>query len=68
MRELGPYSAILTGGKAQSMLSRVVNNVIVLMLISVILDNVNVNVVTEDEVNVDSVDVYDVNKNVDHGT
>jgi hypothetical protein len=42
MRELGPYSAILAGGKAQSLLSRVVNSVIVLMLINVIVDNMNV--------------------------
>ena len=42
MKELGPYnSAILTGGKVKTLLSRVVNNVIVLMLI--------VNVVNEDK-------------------
>jgi hypothetical protein len=38
MRKLGPYSAILTGGMVQSLLSQVVNNVIMLMLISVIVD------------------------------
>jgi formiminotetrahydrofolate cyclodeaminase len=48
MRELGQYSAILTVGMAQSLLSRVVNSVIVLMLINVIVDNVNANVVNED--------------------
>jgi hypothetical protein len=37
--------------KAQSLLSRVVNNVIVLRLINVIVDNVNV--MNEDNVNVD---------------
>jgi hypothetical protein len=42
MKELGPYhSAILTGGKVKNLLSRVVNNVIVLMLI--------VNVVNKDK-------------------
>jgi hypothetical protein len=46
MKELGPYSAILTGGKAKSLLSWVVNNVIVLMLI--------VNVVNENNVNEDN--------------
>jgi hypothetical protein len=48
MRELGPYSAILAGGKAQSLLSRVVSSMIELMLINVSMDNVNVNVVNED--------------------
>jgi hypothetical protein len=72
MRELGPYSAILAGGKAQSLLSWVVNSVIVLMLINVIMDNVNnpwqvvlnqvVVVSNVNNVYVDSVDVNDVNE------
>ena len=71
MKELGPYSAILTGGKEKSLLSRVVNNVIVLFLIVNVVNENNVNVdvnednpeqilmnqVVENNVNVDSVDV-----------
>jgi hypothetical protein len=72
MMELGPYSAILTGGKAQSLLSRVVNSVIVQMLINVIVDNVNV--VNEDNPgqdrnvnNLEQVLPSFEEENVDHG-
>jgi hypothetical protein len=48
MRELGPYSAILAGGKVQTLLSQVVKSVIVLMLINGIGDNISVNEENED--------------------
>jgi hypothetical protein len=81
MKELGPYSAILTGGKAKSLLSRVVNNVIVLMLIVNMVNEDNseqgdqdvdveqVLLVNEDhvEVNNANADVVNVDVNEDNG-
>jgi hypothetical protein len=49
MKELSPFhSAILTGGKVKTLLSRVVKSVIMLMLINEIGDNISVNVENED--------------------
>jgi hypothetical protein len=49
MKELGPnHSAILTGGKVKTLLSRVVKSMVVLMLINGIGDNISVNAENED--------------------